>query len=133
MQEIKIIIKEIEEINLIKIVKKLLENEEAFNFLLSISSQDCRNLQELAGEVHGGNNQNFLSIEELINIEKIVEAFEIIKNTIENVKDKNLGDKEIIKTINEQIYFEELIKYIEKYPQYKEFFLENLDKSTFTT
>ena len=50
----------------IKILKLLFKNLEAFDFLFSITSQDCRNIQELAGEVHGGNNQNFLSIEDLL-------------------------------------------------------------------
>ena len=131
-KESKEILKEIEDKKFIKIIK-LLENEKAFNFLLNINSQDCRNLQELAGEVHGGNNQNFISIEELLNIESIVETFESIKKSISNdIKERNLEDKEIIKSINEQIDEEELKKYIDKYQQYEEFFTENLDKSKFT-
>ena len=57
----------------------LLQKIEALDFLLSTTSQDCRNLQELAGEVHGGNNQNFLSIEELLTIEKIIESLKAIQ------------------------------------------------------
>ena len=67
----------------------------------------------MAGEVHGGNNQNFLSIEELLNIEKIVETFENIKKQISDKLKKNeLDDNHIIIKLKDQIEEEELIKYI---------------------
>ena len=68
---------------------ELLKKKEEFYFLLSISTQDCRNIQELAGEVHGGNNQNFISIEELLSLEKIVETIESIKEFSSNKPNYN--------------------------------------------
>ena len=118
---------------IIKIINILFQKKEAFNFLLSITSKDCRNIQELAGEVHGGNNQNFLSIEELLTIEKIVESFEDIEQQIKEENNKNKNEDEIIifNTKN-QLDEEDLNKYLNKYQQYKEFFSENLDKNKFT-
>ena len=110
----------------IRIISIISEKIEALEFLLSITSQDCKNLRELAGEVHGGNNQNFLSIEDLNFFEKIVESFEIIKNQVNN-------EKEFISNLSIQLEEDELKKYLEKYPQYKEFFSENLDKNKFTS
>ena len=75
-RELNDLIEELKNNTFIKIINNLFKNKEAIDFLFSITSQDCRNIQELAGEVHGGNNQNFLSIEELLLIEKIVESFE---------------------------------------------------------
>lgn len=69
---------------------KLLEKNEEFYFLLSTSTKDCRNIQELAGEVHGGNNQNFISIEELLALEKLVEVIENIKEL--NIKKPNIKE-----------------------------------------
>ena len=54
------IINEIMNNKFIKILNLLYKNSEAINFLFSITSQDCRNIQELAGEVHGGNILIFL-------------------------------------------------------------------------
>ena len=127
------IIKEIKNKKFIKIISILCKNSDALDFLFSITSKDCRNIQELAGEVHGGNNQNFLSIEELLTIEKIVESFELIKNQILDKKNNNKNEDEIIisNTLNE-IDEEDLEKYLNKYQQYKEFFSENLDKKKFT-
>jgi len=110
----------------IKIINFFFKKIEALDFLLSITSQDCRNLRELAGEVHGGNNQNFLSIEELLFFEKIVESFENIKKEVNN-------DKEFISYLSIHLEEEELKKYLEKYQQFKEFFSENLDKNKFTS
>ena len=87
-RELNDIIEELKNNTFIKIINNLFKNKEAIDFLFSITSQDCRNIQELAGEVHGGNNQNFLSIEELLLIEKIVESFEYIKNKIKITKIK---------------------------------------------
>ena len=127
------IIQDLNNKKFIKIINNLCSKLEALNFIFSISSQDCRNIQELAGEVHGGNNQNFLSIEELLTIEKIVESFEYIQSEIKNEKNKNKNEDEII-IVNtmEQIEEEDLEKYLNKYQQYKEFFTENLDKKKFT-
>ena len=124
------LIEKIKNHKIISIINKLNENIPAFEFLLSVTSQDCRNIQELAGEVHGGNNQNFLSIEELLSFEKIVESFEEI-----DLEDKNDNDngKEFVHKLIEEIEEEELKKYYEKYQQYKEFFTENLDKNKFTS
>jgi len=110
----------------IRIINSLIKNIEALEFLLSITSQDCRNLRELAGEVHGGNNQNFLSIEELLFLEKIEESFENIKKGVNN-------DNEFITNLSTQIEEDELKNYIDKYQQFKEFFSENLDKNKFTS
>ena len=85
----------------------------------------------MAGEVHGGNNQNFLSIEELLTIEKIVEIFENIKKEIKNNINKN-EDEIIIFNLEKEMNEEDLKKYLDKYQQYKEFFSENLDKNKFT-
>ena len=60
-RELNDIIEELKNNTFIKIINNLFKNKEAIDFLFSITSQDCRNIQELAGEVHGGNNQNFLS------------------------------------------------------------------------
>ena len=87
-RELNDLIEELKNNTFIKIINNLFKNKEALDFLFSITSQDCRNIQELAGEVHGGNNQNFLSIEELLLIEKIVESFEYIKNKIKITKIK---------------------------------------------
>ena len=128
------IIKEIMNKKFIKILNLLYKNSEAINFLFSITSQDCRNIQELAGEVHGGNNQNFLSIEELLIIEKLVESLEFIQTEIKNGLDENKKneDKIIMEITQEQFEEEDLEKYLNKYQQYKEFFSENLDKKKFT-
>ena len=83
--------------------------------------------------MHGGNNQNFLSIEDLLNIEKIVETFENVKKQISNETNKDTNNKELFSILKEEIDEEDLIKYINKFQQYKEFFAENLDKSVFTT
>ena len=77
------------------------------------------------------NNQNFLSIEELLLIEKIVESLEYIKNEIKKNKNKN-EEEIIINNILDQLEEEDLEKYLNKYQQYKEFFSENLDKKKFT-
>ena len=58
--ELNDLIEEIKNNQFIKMLNNLFKNKEAIDFLFSITSQDCRNIQELAGEVHGGNNQNFL-------------------------------------------------------------------------
>ena len=129
--ELNDLIEEIKNNQFIKILNNLFKNKEAIDFLFSITSQDCRNIQELAGEVHGGNNQNFLSIEELLLIEKIVESFEYVKNEIKNNKNRN-EEEIIITNILNQIEEEDLEKYLNKYQQYKEFFSENLDKKKFT-
>ena len=126
------IIKEIKNKKFIKIISILCKNSDALDFLFSITSKDCRNIQELAGEVHGGNNQNFLSIEELLTIEKIVESFELIKNQILDKKNNNKNEDEIIISNLNEIDEEDLEKYLNKYQQYKEFFSENLDKKKFT-
>ena len=128
------IINEIMNKKFIKILNLLYKNSEAINFLFSITSQDCRNIQELAGEVHGGNNQNFLSIEELLIIEKLVESLEFIQTEIKNGLDENKKneDKIIMEITQEQFEEEDLEKYLNKYQQYKEFFSENLDKKKFT-
>jgi len=94
-KEINTLIKELNNHKFIKIINILFQKKEAFNFLLSITSKDCRNIQELAGEVHGGNNQNFLSIEELLTIEKIVESFEDIEQQIKDENNKNKNEDEI--------------------------------------
>jgi len=114
----------------IKILKLICKNQEVLNFLFSITSQDCRNISELAGEVHGGNNQNFLSIEELLIVEKIVESIEFVKAEIKKILDNyNKNEDEIIITITqEHLEEEDFEKFLNKYQQYKEFFSENLDK-----
>ena len=118
----------------IKILKLICKNQEVLNFLFSITSQDCRNISELAGEVHGGNNQNFLSIEELLIVEKIVESIEFVKAEIKKILDNyNKNEDEIIITITqEHLEEEDFEKFLNKYQQYKEFFSENLDKKKFT-
>ena len=128
------IINEIMNKKFIKILNLLYKNSEAINFLFSITSQDCRNIQELAGEVHGGNNQNFLSIEELLIIEKLVESLEFIRAEMKKGLDeeKKNKDKIIINITQDQFEEEDLEKYLNKYQQYKEFFSENLDKKKFT-
>ena len=128
------IINEIMNKKFVKILNLLYKNSEALEFLFSITSQDCRNIQELAGEVHGGNNQNFLSIEELLIIEKLVESLEFIQTEIKNGIDdgKKNEDKIIMDNTQEQFEEEDLEKYLNKYQQYKEFFSENLDKKKFT-
>ena len=92
--EEKIFMKNLQINKIVRIISKLNDNQEATEFLLTITSQDCRNIQELAGEVHGGNNQNFLSIDDLLSLEKLVETFERIKNcekiNINNHKDKDI-------------------------------------------
>ena len=129
-----IIINEIEKNKIFKIINILSTKKEALDFLLSITSQDCRNLQELAGEVHGGNNQNFLSIEELLTLEKIVETFENIRKEIKTLKNKDDDEnKVIIINLINQIEEDDLLKYLDKYQQYKEFCSENLDKNKFIT
>ena len=129
--EINVLIDEIINSKFIKMINILFKNLEALNFLFSITSQDCRNILELAGEVHGGNNQNFLSIEELLPVEKLVESLEYIDNEIKNNKNQN-EDEIIINNILNQIEEEDFEKYLNKYQQYKEFFSENLDKTKFT-
>ena len=126
------IMNEIEKNKFFIIINLLSRKKEALDFLLSITSQDCRNLQELAGEVHGGNNQNFLSIEELLTLEKIVEIFENIRKEIKSLTNE-YEDHVIILNLVNQIEEEDLIKYLDKYPQYKEFCSENLDKNKFIT
>ena len=130
-KEINALIEAIIKSKFIKIMNILFKNVEALDFLFSITSQDCRNILELAGEVHGGNNQNFLSIEELLPVEKLVESLEYIDNEIKNNKNKN-EDEIIIKNTLNQIEEEDLEKFINKYQQYIEFFNENLNKTKFT-
>ena len=125
--EIKDFLIEINNMKFFLIIKKLYNNLEALDFLLSHTSKDCRNIQELAGEVHGGNNQNFVSFEDLFFIEKIIESFENIKKI-----DINNNEKEFIKELTEKIEVRDLENYYKKYQQYKEFFEENLDKKIFT-
>ena len=125
------LIEKINNTKFMKIINILFQNKEALDFLFSITSQDCRKIQELAGEVHGGNNQNFLSIEELFLIEKLVESLEYIKNELK-INANEYGEESIIINILNQIDEDDLEKYLNKYQQYKEFFSENLDKNKFT-
>ena len=83
------LISHLENEKVFKIINLFSQKLEALDFILSTTSQDCRNLQELAGEVHGGNNQNFVSIEDLLTVEIIVENFETILNEINGEKKNN--------------------------------------------
>ena len=80
--EIKDFIIEINNMKIILIIKKLYNNLEALDFLLSHTSKDCRNIQEFAGEVNGWNNQ----------IDEIIFA-----NIYYAYRKKVSGDKNVIK------------------------------------
>ena len=91
---IKDLISQLENNKAFKIINLFSQKLEVLDFILSTTSQDCRNLQELAGEVHGGNNQNFVSIEDLLTVEKIVENFETILKKRNEEKGKESIEEE---------------------------------------
>ena len=131
LQDIENIIEKIKKNKIIEIIYKLNENITALKFLLSITTKDCINMQEFAGEVFGGNNQTFLSLEDLSSIEKLVELFEIIKNY--NYEENKNNEKEIIKYLEKELIPEEknLINYFNNYHEYEQFFKENLNSSKY--
>ena len=101
--------------------------------MLSITSKDCINIQEFAGEVFDGNNQNFLSLEDLRFIEKLVELFESIRNF--DYKFYKKDDNFIIEHLREKLEPEEnnLIKYINNCHEYERIFNENLNSNKLIT
>ena len=131
LQDIENIIEKIKKNKIIEIIYKLNENITALKFLLSITTKDCINMQEFAGEVFGGNNQTFLSLEDLSSIEKLVELFELIKNY--NYEENKNNEKEIIKYLEKKLIPEEknLINYFNNYHEYEQFFKENLNSSKY--
>ena len=122
---------DIKQKKIIKIFNDLSKKTEGLKFLLSISTRDCINMQEFAGEVFGGNNQQFLSLEDLRVIEKLVEIFERIKNY--NIVNHNNIEKNIISYLSKELDKEEnnLIRYLNNYKQYQQFFNENLSKNKY--
>ena len=76
--------------NYMNILMKLNGKEDIIPFLFNITIQECRNLQEILSE----SDNNFLSINELLDMEKCVEFF-MNFGKLENLKIKN--DDEIIK------------------------------------
>ena len=133
MQDVNDLIYKINQKKIIEIFNKLFINADSLKFLLSISSTDCINMQEFAGEVYGGNNQNFLSLEDLRFIEKLVKLFEKIKS-YDYQTNKN-DEQKIIALLRKELEPEEdnIIKYINNYHQYEQFFNENLNKNKFVS
>ena len=127
LQKIENLLNEIKEKKRTKLVCKLIENIEGLKFLLSISTKDCINIQEFAGEVFGGNNQNFLSLQDLRFIENLVEMFEKIKSK----HSKSMGN--IIIYVGKKLEKEEdkIIKFLDNYKDYKQFFNEQLNQSKY--
>ena len=75
---------------------KLNGKEEIINFLFNITIQECRNLQEVLLE----SDNNLISINDLLDMEKCVKYFNIL-GKLENLKLKN--DDEIIKLFKETL------------------------------
>ena len=94
------------------------------DFLLTNTSQDCINLQEFTGEVHGGNNQDFVSIEDLIFVQKLIEVFEGLNNIDYEKELKNKFNDEFEKNLN---------KFIKGFQKYKDFFNEKLNQNKFNS
>ena len=132
-EEIEILLEKINKRKIIEIFNKLNENIKSLKFLLSITSKDCINIQEFAGEVFDGNNQNFLSLEDLRFIEKLVELFESIRNF--DYKFYKKDDNFIIEHLREKLEPEEnnLIKYINNCHEYERIFNENLNSNKLIT
>ena len=132
-EEIEILFEKINKRKFIQIIKKLYENIESLKFLLSITTKDCINIQEFAGEVFDGNNQNYLSLEDLRFIEKLVELFERIRNF--DYKFYKNDDIFIIEHLSEKLEPEEnnLIKYFNNFREFEQFFNEKLNSSKFIT
>ena len=93
----------------IEILILLNSQPDSIKFLLETSIQDCRNLQELSLE----NDNNFISVNDILDMEKCVEFFlEIGK--LEDLKTKD--DLEIINLIKENTTkHPDILLYIKKY------------------
>ena len=131
-EDIENLLIKISQTKFIEIINKLYNNNASLKFLLSISTVDCINMQEFAGEIYGGNNQNFLSLKDLRFIEKLVEIFERIKNYDYIYKS---DDKNIILFLRKELEPEEknLTDYINNYNKYEQFFNENLNKNKYVS
>jgi len=116
--------------NYITILMKLNGREETIKFLFNITIQECRNLQEILSE----SDNNFISINDLLDMEKCVEYFMNL-GKLEDLKLKN--DDEIIKLFKETfskyeyektlIYFTNFINNFSEIKSLQTF----MDKSTF--
>jgi len=113
--------------NYINILMKLKEQPESVQFLLKRSIDDCRNLQELVGEMDNG----FLSSNDVLDLEKCVELMSKV-GTAQTIKEMNDSDivcsfvKEIGKFKNIEIYF---TQYVNNFQELKNLFSYGLDKS----
>ena len=109
------------------IILLLNNNEDAIDFLLNTSIEDCETLQELPGLFENG----FLSTEDIIDLEKCIN---FAKNAI-NIKEfKNKKDIEVINIFKTEIPKYEKIslyftKYINNFPILKDIMKNDLDKA----
>jgi len=112
--------------NYLNVLLKLEKNIDSIPFLLKTKVEDCRNLQEIVGEM----DDKFLNTNDILDFEKCVELMNNLgdEKTIKNRKDLDAISL-FIDLIKEQdgieLYF---IKYFNNYSEIKNA-LENMDKS----
>lgn len=109
------------------ILLKLNEQPQSITFLLERNREDCRNLQELAGEMDNG----FLNANDILDLEKCVL---FMKELGDKETFKNKIDIDVIKSFKEKVKKHKDIEllftnYINNYPEIKNLFVSGYDKS----
>ena len=126
--EIKIIKPEKEDKDFINILNMLYNIPGSLEFLISLTEEDCRNLQEIAFD----NDNCFITSAEIQEMSKCSNFIRSI-----NIINKNLSDIEIISKFRKAIFDSKNIApyfylYIKNYSQIKDLFLQKLDKTQAT-
>ena len=109
------------------ILLKLNEQPQSITFLLERNREDCRNLQELAGEMDNG----FLNANDILDLEKCVL---FMKELGDKETFKNKIDIDVIKSFKEKVRGNNDIEllftnYINNYPEIKSLFGSGYNKS----
>ena len=111
--------------NYLNILLALKKKPGSINFLMTKNLNDCRNLQEAAGD----NDNGFLNANDINDFRQCVEFMEKFQNNIQHDDDKFLMllKKEVEKFKDIEIYFN---KYVNNYDELKNLFETKFDKST---
>ena len=113
--------------NYLNIFLKLKDHSDSIPLLLKTKAEDCRNFQEVVGEM----DDKFLNTNDIIDFEKCVELMNKLGNvdTIKTKKDIDVISsfvKEIKENKGIELYF---IKYFNNYVEIKNLYDSKLDKS----